>query len=491
MLEQFEKILKESIGDIPTDFLEKEVGVVVEVNNYILIVKNFDKIQYNEAVIVKGKVGYVAMLDDDVAKVVMLDFVSNITIGDEVRRTYKSIEVPVCNTLIGRVIDGIGRPLDNKSNIDTHTKLPIEKPAKEILERKQVNLPLQTGIKIIDCLIPVGRGQRELILGDRQTGKTSIGIDTIINQKEENVVCIYCAVGQSDSSTRTIIETLEKHGAMDYTIVVNSSATTTAGLQCITPYTATTIAEFFSNQGKDVFIVYDDLTKHARAHREVSLLLKKTPGREAYPGDIFYLHSRLLERSGNFLDGGSITSFPIIETEEENISAYIPTNVISITDGQIYLSQSNFNKGIIPALDVSKSVSRVGSKAQTKTLKQVSGTLGISYAQFQELESFSKFSTKLDISTQTIINKGRAIEEVLKQDRFECVSLVGMVAILIGINNNVFNSVKPEKIREFEKQIIKTMETEFPLTVKMIKSGVKLPEEQTKKFIERIKTLSL
>jgi F-type H+-transporting ATPase subunit alpha len=487
ILNSFKEILEKSINNDFGDFLEREIGNVVEVSSSVVIVVGFNKIKYNEAVVINGKIGYTALISESCCKIVMLDNTDDITIGNEVRRTYKSVKIPVCDALIGRVVDGLGRKLDNGVQIDICNTLPIEIPSKAVLERKQVNIPLQTGIKIIDCLIPIGRGQRELILGDRQTGKTSIAIDTIINQNNKNIICIYCAIGQSDSHIRTIINTLEEHDAMKYTIVVNSSATSPAGLQCITPYSATSIAEYFCEQGRDVFIVYDDLTKHARVYREISLLLKKSPGREAYPGDIFYLHSRLLERSGNFLNGGSITSFPIVETEEENVSAYIPTNIISITDGQIYLSQLNFNKGNLPAIDVSKSVSRVGSKAQTKTLKQVVGTLGVNYAQFQELESFSKFSTKLDETTQNIINKGQAIKEILKQDRFECISLTGMIAVLLCINNDIFNNIEQENIKNFEKQVIKIMDMEFSLIVKIIEKRERLQPEQIEKFLERIK----
>ena len=392
-LKNFKNIFLENIN-VDDSLKEKELGKVIKIDGFILTVIGFSKIMYNEAVLIANKyVGFSFLVNEKETKIVLLDKTNDIKINDEVIRTKKYIEIPISNKLFGRVIDPLGRELDNKDKITYSYRLPIERKSKEILDRKEVNRPLETGIKIIDCFIPIGKGQRQLIIGDRQTGKTSIAIDTILNQKNKNVICIYCAIGQKKSSVVDVVNTLKKNNAMDYTIIVNASTTETPAMQYIAPFSATSIAEYFCEKGKDVLIIYDDLSKHAKSYREISLLLEKIPTREAYPSDIFYLHSRLLERSVNLIDelgGGSITSFPIIETEGENISSYISTNVISITDGQIYLSVNNFQKSLLPAIDVGKSVSRIGGKAQYKGLNQVSGGIKISYSQFEEIEMFSK-----------------------------------------------------------------------------------------------------
>ncbi|MDD2839695.1 MAG: F0F1 ATP synthase subunit alpha [Rickettsiales bacterium] len=485
-----DKILN-NINNLSFKAVEKEVGVVSHVEDSIVLVKGLIKIGFDEAVIIAGKfLGFVAVMESDVIKVVLLDKTTKINVGDEVKRTKTYLQVPVGKELLGRVVDGIGRPVDGLGNIDCKEFLPAERASKGILDRQMVSIPLETGIKVVDCLIPIGRGQRELILGDRQTGKTAIAIDTILHQKGKNVICIYCATGQRDATVRNVIYTLQEHDAMKYTIIVDANATNAPGIQYIAPFSATTMAEYFCEKGKAVLIIYDDLSKHAKTYREISLLLEKTPGREAYPGDIFYLHSRLLERSINLskeLGGGSITSLPIVETEGENISAYIPTNVISITDGQLYLSPSNFQKGLLPAIDVGKSVSRVGSKAQLKAYKQAAGRIGIEFSQFEELEMFSRFATKLDDQTQKIINRGRLIREILKQNKSHTISVEGQIAIFTCINNNLFNDIALEKVHFIEEKIITLIENEFSDIVHTIKNNEKLSEIQINTFLIKAK----
>ena len=487
----FENAILSNLDKINSNLVEKETGTVLSVNDYVITVGGLNKVGFDEAVIISERyLGYVAGMENDIVKVVLLDKTNNITVGDEVKRTKKYIEVPVGDELIGRVVDGLGRPIDNKGKIKPDSFFPVERESVGILDRKGVNTPLETGIKIIDCLIPIGRGQKELILGDRQTGKTSVAVDAILHQKGKNVICIYCAIGQRDSSVMNVIHTLQINEAMDYTIVVNANAMSLPGMQYIAPYSATSMAEYFCENGKSVLIVYDDLSKHAKAYREISLLLGRTPGREAYPGDIFYLHSRLLERSVNLsneLGGGNITSLPIVETEAENMSAYIPTNVISITDGQLYLSPTNFQKGLLPAIDVGKSVSRIGGKAQLKAFKQIAGKIGIEYSQFEELEMFSRFATKLDDETQKIIDRGNLIREVLKQAKYNTISIEGQIAIFICINNNILDNIDLDKINEVEKDIVQLMENHFGDLVKTIRSNNELSEGQINRFIEKAK----
>jgi F-type H+-transporting ATPase subunit alpha len=355
--------------------------------------------------------------------------------------------------LIGRIINPMGRPLDGNGPVASSARLPVERPSAPIMDRAPVTVPLQTGIKVIDALIPVGHGQRELILGDRQTGKTAIAIDTILNQRGQNVLCVYCAIGQRASGVAKVIAALRENGALDYTIVVVTEGNDPPGLAYIAPYAATSIAEYFMEQGRDVLVVYDDLTHHARAYRELSLLLRRPPGREAFPGDIFYIHSRLLERATHLLDelgGGSLTALPIIETEAQDISAYIPTNLISITDGQIYLSPSLFELGVLPAVDVGKSVSRVGGKAQRAAYRTVAGDLKLAYAQFEELETFARFGARLDESTHKIIEHGRRIRACLKQPEFEPVSVPAQIAVLLALTAKLFDSIALEKMTNAE-----------------------------------------
>jgi len=392
-------------------------------------------------------------VDEDEIGVVLLGDYWQLHTGDEVERRGHVMDVPVGNALIGRIINPLGRPLDGKGPVVTSGRLPIERTAPHIMDRAPVTVPLQTGIKVIDALIPIGRGQRELIVGDRQTGKTTIALDTILNQRDQNVLCVYCAIGQRASGVAKVVAALREQGAMDYTIVVVTEGNDPPGLAYIAPYAATSIAEHFMAQGRDVLIVYDDLTHHARAYRELSLLLRRPPGREAFPGDIFYLHARLLERATHLrpeLGGGSLTALPIIETEAQDISAYIPTNLISITDGQIYLSPSLFELGVLPAVDVGKSVSRVGGKAQRAAYRAVAGDLKLAYAQFEELETFARFGARLDEDTRKIIEHGRRIRACLKQPEFSPESVAAQIAVLLALTAKLFDPVPIDQMTDAE-----------------------------------------
>ncbi|CAK0761953.1 ATP synthase subunit alpha 2 [Gammaproteobacteria bacterium] len=395
-------------------------------------------------------------VDADEIGVVLLGDYWRLQAGDEVVRSGHVADVPVGEGLIGRIIDPMGRPLDGQGPVAASARLPIERPAAPIMDRAPVTVPLQTGIKVVDALIPVGRGQRELILGDRQTGKTAVALDTILNQRDQNVLCVYCAIGQRASGMAKVIARLREKGAMAYTVVVVTEGNDPPGLAYIAPYAATSIAEHFMEQGRDVLIVYDDLTHHARAYRELSLLLRRPPGREAFPGDIFYIHSRLLERATHLrpeLGGGSLTALPIIETEAQNLSAYIPTNLISITDGQIYLSPSLFELGVLPAVDVGQSVSRVGGKAQRAAYRLVAGDLKLAYAQFEELETFARFGARLDDDTRQRIEHGRRIRACLKQPEFAPVSVPEQIAILLALTAKLFDPVPIERMIEAEQAV--------------------------------------
>jgi F-type H+-transporting ATPase subunit alpha len=431
-----------------------EVGTVTSLSTGIARVSGLPGVGYNEVVKFPGELYGIAFnVDEDEIGVVLLGDHSKLHAGDEVERREHVMDVPVGEGLIGRVIDPMGRPLDSKGPVGSDKRLPIERPAPPIMDRAPVGVPLQSGIKVVDALVPIGRGQRELILGDRQTGKTAIAIDTILNQRGQDVLCVYCALGQRSSAVAKVVADLHEKGAMEYTVVVVTEGNDPPGLSYIAPYSATSIAEYFMEQGRDVLIVYDDLTHHARAYRELSLLLRRPPGREAYPGDIFYIHSRLLERATHLRDefgGGSLTALPIIETEAQNIAAYIPTNLISITDGQIYLSPNLFELGILPAVDVGKSVSRVGGKAQRAAYRAVAGDLKLAYAQFEELETFARFGTRLDENTTKIIKHGRRIRTCLKQPEFEPVSVPAQIAVLMALSGKLFDSVPMEKMREAE-----------------------------------------
>jgi F-type H+-transporting ATPase subunit alpha len=409
---------------------------------------------FDELVTFPGDVlGIAFNVDADEIGVVLLGEYWHLHAGDEVQRTGRVMDVAVGDGLLGRVIDPLGRPLDGHGPVASSKRLPIERPAPSIMDRAPVTVPLQTGLKVIDALIPVGRGQRELILGDRQTGKTAIAIDTILNQRDQHVLCVYCAIGQRASAVAKAVATLREKGAMDYTVLVVTEGDAPPGLAYIAPYAATSIAESFMEAGRDVLIVYDDLTHHARSYRELSLLLRRPPGREAFPGDIFYIHSRLLERATHLrkeLGGGSLTALPIIETEAQDISAYIPTNLISITDGQIYLSPSLFELGVLPAVDVGKSVSRVGGKAQRAAYRAVAGDLKLAYAQFEELETFSRFGARLDEDTRKTIEHGRRIRACLKQPEFTPVSVPAQIAVLLALTAELFDHVPLDQVTDAE-----------------------------------------
>ncbi|MHB1078242.1 MAG: alternate F1F0 ATPase, F1 subunit alpha [Prosthecobacter sp.] len=429
-----------------------EVGIITNVATGIAKVSGLPGAGFDELLEFPGGVYGIAFnLDEDEIGVVLLGDYANLQAGDEVRRTGRVMDVAVGDGLLGRVIDPLGRPLDGLGVVASSARLPVERPAVPIMERSPVTVPLQTGLKVVDALIPIGRGQRELIVGDRQTGKTAIALDTILNQRGKNVLCVYCAIGQRASAVAKGVAVLREKGALEYTVVVVAEGNDPSGLTFIAPYAATSIAEYFMEQGRDVLIVYDDLTQHARAYRELSLLLRRPPGREAFPGDIFYIHSRLLERATHLCEargGGSLTALPIIETEAQNISAYIPTNLISITDGQIYLSPSLFELGVLPAVDVGKSVSRVGGKAQRATYRGVAGDLKLAYAQFEELETFARFGARLDADTRKTIDHGRRIRACLKQAESTPVAVPAQIAVLLALTANLFDPVTLEKMTE-------------------------------------------
>jgi len=454
--ETFDK-LENALREHKQELRPEEVGIVHFVGRGIVRVSGLSNVRSEELVRFPGDLmGMVFNIDPGEIGVIMLDASEQITAGAEVHRTGNVLDVPVGDALLGRVVDAIGRPLDNLGDIHTVERLPIEREAPSIMHRDPVTVPLQTGIKAIDALIPIGRGQRELILGDRQTGKTAIALDTIINQKGKDVICIYCAVGKQSSDVAKTIAALKEHDAMRYSVFVVAAGEEPPGLQFVAPYSATSIGEYFMSRGRDVLIVYDDLTIHARAYRELSLLLRRPPGREAYPGDIFYIHSRLLERSTHLrkeYGGGSLTALPIIETEAQDISSYIPTNLISITDGQIYLSPGLFQKGILPGVDVGKSVSRVGGKAQLPAYRFVAGDLRITYSQFEELESFSRFGTRLDEHTRERLERGWRVREILKQPQFKPMSASEQIISLLSVNGGILDHTEITAICEEEIKI--------------------------------------
>ena len=435
----------------------REVGTITSIATGIAKVSGLPGVGFEEVLRFPGDVYGIAFnVDEDEIGVVLLGDYWQLHTGDEVERRGHMIDVPVGDGLIGRIINPLGRPLDGTGPVMSSARLPIERTAPHIMDRAPVTVPLQTGLKVVDSLIPIGRGQRELIVGDRQTGKTAIALDTILNQRDQNVLCVYCAIGQRASGVAKVIATLREQGAMEYTVVVVTEGNDPPGLAYIAPYAATSIAEHFMEQGRDVLVVYDDLTHHARAYRELSLLLRRPPGREAFPGDIFYIHARLLERATHLspeLGGGSLTALPIIETEAQDISAYIPTNLISITDGQIYLSPSLFELGVLPAVDVGKSVSRVGGKAQRAAYRAVAGDLKLAYAQFEELETFARFGARLDEDTRKIIDHGRRIRACLKQPEFAPVSVPAQIAVLLALTAALFDRVPLDQMTGVEHAV--------------------------------------
>lgn len=470
------------------DLSLREVGTITSVATGIVKVSGLPDVGYYELVIFPGNViGIAFNVDESEIGVVLLGEYSQLHVGDEVRRTGRIMDVIVGDELLGRVIDPLGRPLDDKGTITANQRLPVERPVAPIMDRAPVTVPLQTGLKVIDALIPIGRGQRELILGDRQTGKTAIAVDAILNQQDQNVICIYCAIGQRASAVAKVIENLRQKGAMDYTIVVVTEGSDPPGLIYSAPYAATSIAEYFMEAGKDVLIVYDDLTQHARAYRELSLLLRRPPGREAFPGDIFYIHSRLLERATHLLPklgGGSLTALPIIETEAQDMSAYIPTNLISITDGQIYLSPTLFELGILPAVDVGKSVSRVGGKAQWAVYRAVAGNLKLAYAQFEELETFARFGARLDENTRKVIDHGQRIRTCLNQPEFDPVSVPAQITILLALSSKLFDPVQLDKMEEAE-QAVREAALNLPKeTIARFETADQLSDEDSKIIVD-------
>lgn len=466
----------------------REIGKITSVATGIAKVSGLPNVGYDELLLFPGDIYGIAFnVDEDEIGVVLLGEYWHLQAGDEVERLGHVVDVPVGDSLIGRIINPIGKPLDGKGNLGTTQRLPIERPSPAIMDRAGVSVPLQTGIKVIDALIPVGRGQRELILGDRQTGKTAIAMDTILNQRGKNVLCVYCAIGQRASGVAKVIATLREQGAMEYTVVVVTEGNEPPGLAYVAPYAATSIAEYFMEQGRDVLIVYDDLTHHARAYRELSLLLRRPPGREAFPGDIFYIHSRLLERATHLseeLGGGSLTALPIIETEAQDISAYIPTNLISITDGQIYLSPALFELGILPAVDVGKSVSRVGGKAQRAAYRGVTVDLKLAYAQFEELETFARFGARLDDDTLKTIEHGRRIRACLKQLEFAPVSMAEQIAVLVALTADLFDGIELDNMPAAEQAVRDAAASITDDMVERLESTDKLSKEDKAVILE-------
>ena len=479
--EEITKIIRAQIKNYENKIEASETGVVLLVGDGIAKVSGLEKCMAGELVeFPNGAFGMAQNLEEDTVSVVILGSDSGIKEGDTVKRTGKVVSVPVGANLIGRVVNALGEPIDGKGAIEAEGYRPIEMPAPGIIERKHVSRPLQTGIKAIDSMIPIGRGQRELIIGDRQTGKTTIATDTILNQKGKNCICIYVAIGQKRSTVAQVVENLTAGGAMDYTVVVSATASELAPMQYIAPYSGCTMGEYFMHQGKDVLVIYDDLSKHAVAYRAISLLIRRPPGREAYPGDVFYLHSRLLERAAQMSDelgGGSLTALPIIETQAGDVSAYIPTNVISITDGQIFLESELFNAGIMPAVNPGISVSRVGGDAQIKAMKKVAGSLKLLYSQYRELQSFAQFGSDLDADTKSRLALGERIVAVLKQSNNAPVDVAHQVCIIYAVTNGYLNDIAVAKIPEFETRLYEFMDNRYENVLTAIRTSGKLEPE--------------
>ena len=479
--QEISALIKKQIENFQPNFDVTETGVVTYIGDGIARARGLDNAMSGELLeFENGAYGMAQNLEtNDVGIIILGDFVA-IREGDIVKRTGKIMEVPVGEALIGRVVNPLGQPVDGLGDIETTGFRPVETPAPGVMQRKSVSEPLQTGLKAIDALVPIGRGQRELVIGDRQTGKTSVAIDAILNQKGQDMICIYVAIGQKESTVRTQVETLRKHGALDYTIVVTASASQPSPLLYLAPYAGVAMAEEFMYNGKHVLIVYDDLSKQAVAYRELSLLLRRPPGREAYPGDVFYLHSRLLERSAKVSDdlgGGSITALPIIQTQAGDISAYIATNVISITDGQIFLQENLFNSGIRPAIDAGSSVSRVGGSAQIKAMKKVAGTLRLDLASYRELEAFTQFGSDLDAATQAKLNRGRRTIEVLKQPLHKPLPVEKQVVILYALTHGFLDSVPVDQILDFEEALYDYFDSHHEDIFETIRKTKDLPEE--------------
>jgi F-type H+-transporting ATPase subunit alpha len=479
--EEISKIIRDQIGNFSVDVDVAEVGTVISVGDGIARLHGVERAMAGEMLeFPNGLFGIALNLEEESVGAVLLGRSTGVKEGDTVKRTGRIISVPVGDAMLGRVVNALGQPIDGKGPIATNQFLPIERLAPGVVDRQPVKEPMQTGLKAIDGMVPIGRGQRELIIGDRQTGKTAVAVDAIINQKGLDVICIYNAIGQKQSTVAQVVRTLEEAGAMEYTIVVSAGASDPAPMLYISPYSACTIGEFFRDSGRHALLVYDDLSKHAQAYREISLLLRRPPGREAYPGDVFYLHSRLLERAAklnNELGGGSLTALPIIETQAGDLSAYIPTNVISITDGQIFLEADLFNQGFRPAINVGNSVSRVGGSAQIKAMRSVAGTLRLDLAQYRELAAFAQFGSDLDPATQKQLNRGRRLTEILKQPQYQPLPVAKQVAIIFAATNGFLDSVAVEKVHAYETELYRFLESQRPEVLTSIAEKKVLDDE--------------
>jgi len=493
--DEIKDLLKAEIEKFDLDIDVSEVGEVLEVGDGVARVSGLENVMSSELVeLPNGVFGMALNLEEDNVGLVLFGESQKVKEGDIAKRTERVVEVPVGEGMLGRVVNPLGQPIDGKDAIETSETRPIERKALGVLQRQPVKKPLQTGLKSIDSMIPIGRGQRELIIGDRQTGKTAIAIDTIINQKRTHegdspVYCIYVAIGQKASTVAQVVAQLEESGAMDYTIVVAANASDPAPMQFIAPYSGCTMGEFFRDDGRHSLLIYDDLSKHAQAYRQMSLLLRRPPGREAYPGDVFYLHSRLLERASKLSDdlgGGSLTALPVIETQEGDVSAYIPTNVISITDGQIYLETNLFNAGVRPAIDVGISVSRVGGNAQIKAMKKIAGMLRLDLAQFRELEAFAKFGSDLDKATQQQLTLGQRMVEILKQDQYVPMSVEKQIAIIWAGNNGHLNDIELNDVKRFEEEFLSYLGTNYASTLDDIRDSGELSDEIVENLTEAV-----
>ena len=489
--EEISSVIKEEIKKYSTEFEVSDVGTVIQVADGIARIHGLEKAMQGELLEFPNEIyGMVLNLEEDNVGAVLLGDSSNINEGDTVKTTGRVTTVPVGDAMLGRVVNALGQPIDGKGPINTTKVRPVERVGSGVISRKSVDTPLQTGIKAIDSMVPIGRGQRELIIGDRQTGKTAIAVDTILNQKDQNVLCIYVAIGQKASTVANIVKTLEDNGALDYTTVVASTASELAPLQYIAPYAGCAIGEEWMEAGKDVLIIYDDLSKHAAAYRTLALLLRRPPGREAYPGDVFYLHSRLLERAAKLSDklgGGSLTALPIIETQAGDVSAYIPTNVISITDGQIYLETEMFNSGFRPAVNPGLSVSRVGGSAQIKAMKKIAGPIRIELAQYRELAAFSQFGSDLDADTKEKLDQGERIREILKQGQYAPLPVWYQVIIIYAATNKYLLDVPVEDVLAFEKELFEFIDTKYPEVPAAIRDEKEISDSTEEKLVRAIK----
>ena len=470
--DEITKLIRQQIENYESKVQVDEVGTVISLGDGIARVHGLDKVMAGELLeFPHGVAGLAMNLEEDQVGVVLMGEYTEIKEGDQAKRTGRIMSVPVGDAMIGRVVNALGQPIDDKGPVNTNQFLPVERIAPGVIERQPVREPMATGIKAIDSMIPIGRGQRELIIGDRQTGKTAVALDTIINSKGKDLICIYCAIGQKRSSVAQVVQILQDYGAMDYTIVVSASASEPAPMQYIAPFAATAMGEYFRDNKKHALLIYDDLSKHAASYREISLLLRRPPGREAYPGDVFYLHSRLLERAAKMSDkngGGSLTSLPIIETQAGDVSAYIPTNVISITDGQIFLETDLFNSGVRPAVNVGISVSRVGGSAQIKAMRQVAGSLKLELAQYRELAAFAQFGSDLDKATQNQLNRGKRLVEILKQDQFQPLPFSKQILIIFAGTGGYLDDLAVEEIRDFQSELYQFVDTAAPTLLSTI-----------------------